>query len=614
MKVKTFLLIALLAATSALAQDGLDVATLSAGPSDPSIINYGGPQSKLAMWIWTDKYTYLPGQPITLKWTVKTNNDLYPYVVIAYRQNNLTGEKFYLPGGGTDPTDINGNALAQGFQPGPLSNVTKAVLGNLTAPSETGMHTFVVQLRDYTGTRILKTSYMKIGVVSSVQVLSGAITTDRTLTNDTQWNLSGRVAVKNGATLTIEPGTFIIGQPGTTPPSLLLITRNGKISAIGTKSRPIIMTSSRPFGQRSRGDWGGLVMLGTSNVNVPANTSGGATCGTGGCNNAAGTFFIEGLVADDDGLYGGGATPNTAHNCGSLEYVRVEYAGSILSPNNELNSFTWGGCGTGTVADHLQAIYGLDDCFEWFGGTMNTKYIVGGLCADDYADFQLGTTGKVQYGLFYQNPDARGNRGVEGDNSEYNAASTPFSNPTFYNMTFVGSANPGFDEPSSPGIFLRRAARGTFNNMVVANFNSPAVDIDDANTQAQADLGNIQMNGVLVWNNNVGVQGASTLNGQMLSGPTPNAQSTYTLQYAQGLKGNGAGKNFVVADPLITLPLEYSDPDFFGRFGSPIFRTGWVSPPDDGFFDQTATFVGGIGTDNWMEEWTSFLVETDVAP
>ena len=83
----------------------------------------------------------------------------------------------------------------------------------------------------------------------------------------------------------------------------------------------------------------------------------------------------------------------------------------------------------------------------------------GGLGADDYVDYQLGYTGRIQYGLFYQSADSRGNRGIEGDNSEYNQAAEPYSNPTMYNLTFIGSGQPGFDEANSPGIFLRRGRR-----------------------------------------------------------------------------------------------------------------------------------------------------------
>lgn len=572
---------------------------MSKGEALQAAALYGDNGSKISMWIWTDKYVYQPGEKVTLRMTLKTNDDMYPYTVVAYRQNNQNGRKYYFPAGTEEPTDIYGNG-PDGFQAGGLTGMEKAVIAGdgglfpaVTVPNEPGMHTIVVQARDYTGTRVIKAAYMKIGVVLKREALTGEVTSTRILTNDTAWDLSGIVFVKNNATLSIEPGTFIFGQPGSQPPSALIVTRNGKIVANGTRSRPIVMTSSRPFGERSRGDWGGLVVLGKAPINVGANAAN---------NNPAGSFYIEGLSATEDGLYGG-SDPD--HDCGSLRYVRVEYAGSILSPNNELNSFTWGACGKLTVADHLQAIYGLDDSFEWFGGTMDAKYLVGGLGADDYVDYQLGYTGRVQYGLFYQSPDSRGNRGIEGDNSEYNQGAEPYSNPTMFNLTFIGSGQPGFDEANSPGIFLRRGSRGSFNNIVVSNFYSGAVDLNDANTQAQADAGNVKMNGIVVWKNNIGASGADTLPGQI-----PQA---YTQSYARGEKGNAAGKNFLVTDPKLNRPFQFSDPDFTAMFGSPVFRAGFVAPPDDGFFDQSANFAGGIGDDNWIEEWTSFLQDIDIA-
>jgi hypothetical protein len=619
MRLQSLLFLSLIGAGCAAAQELTPVnhgaAQRLASASEPKAAVFAGPRSKVSLWIWSDKYVYQANQNLTLKWTVKTNGDLYPYTVFVYRQNNQTGAKTFYPGGTDTPTDINGNTATQGYQPVQLADATKAVLmGNggkfpaLTIPNEPGMHTLTVQLRDYTGTRVLKTNYMKIGVVKGATTITGDITADRTLTNDTEWDLKGVVYVKNNATLTIEPGTFVIGQPGTTPPSALIITQNGKIMASGTKSRPIIMTSSLPFGQRTRGDWGGLVMLGKAPINVGGNIPGGTgICPADGCKNPPGTFYIEGLVGNPDSVYGG-TDPN--HNCGTLRYVRVEYAGTILSPNNELNSFTWGGCGKQTVAEHLQAIYGKDDSFEWFGGTMDAKYLVGGLGADDFTDYQLGWVGRVQYGIMYQSPDAPGNRGIEGDNSEYDQAATPYSNPTFFNVTYFGSGASGFDEANSPGLFVRRGSRGSFNNLVFSNFFSPCIDIDDASTQAQADAGNVKMNGILCWNNNTGVKGANTLEGQlMVSGLSAAA---YNLAYAQGSKGSGAGKNFVVSDPLISRAFQYSDPDWTTLFGSPIFRVGWVQPPDDGFFDQSAQFLGGMGDVDWTDEWTSWLVEGDV--
>lgn len=573
------------------------VLCLAALATVPAAAQFG----TFASYIWSNKYTYQPGESVTVRWTVKTNGDNGPYVIVAYRQNNQTGKKYYLPAGTESPTDVFGNKPQDGLNPIPIGDTTKAVLvgeGGLipavTVPEEYGMHTLVLQFRDPAGTRIIKTNYMKIGVVRETRLIDSNITESRTWTNDILWQIKGNVFVKNGATLTIEPGTFVQGLPGSQPASALFITRDGKIIAEGTKSRPIVMTSSLPFGERQRGDWGGLLLMGKALVNVGANVSvGGQPVG-----NPEGEFFLEGLPGNPDTTYGG---KDPEHDCGSLRYVRVEYAGSIFAPNSELNSFTWAGCGSKTKAEYLQAIYGLDDSFEWFGGNSNLKYFIGGLGADDYVDYQLGWTGKAQFGLFYQSPDERGNRGIEGDNSEYLATAQPLSKPQLYNMTFIGSANPGFDEPNSPGIYLRRNAGGVLANMLVDNFYSTGFFLDGANTQAQVAAGNISVDGVLLWGNGLGTNAPNTVEGQM-------QPQSYTLLTSNPDKM----KNFVAANPRFRRAFEYSDPDFRGQFNSPIYRLGWVAPPDDGFFDSTVTFLGGIGELDWTEEWTSFLRDADI--
>ena len=554
----------------------------------------------VTFYVWSNKYVYQPGESLTLRWTLATNNDLYPYTVFGYRQNNQTGAKTFLPNGTADPTDIFGNTGAQGFRIVRLADTSKQVLlgdggllgGTVTIPNELGMHTLVVELRDFTGGRVLKAAYMKIGVVDGFETISGNIESSRTLVNTKAYRLSGAVFVRNNAVLTIDPGTFVIGQPGSQPPSVLVVTRNGRIAANGTKSRPIVMTAAQDFGQRQRGAWGGLILLGKAPINVGANS--------GGQTNTAGEFNIEGLPASEDTRYGG-SDPN--HDCGSLRYVRVEYAGSIFAPNNEANSFTWGGCGKQTVADHLQAIYGLDDSFEWFGGTMDAKYLVGGLSADDYVDYQLGWVGRLQFGVFYQNSDNRGNRGVEGDNSEYNQSATPRSKPTMYNLTFIGSGAAGFDEANSPGIFLRRGAAGTINNVLATNFFSTGVFATDQTTQDQIDSNELTMNGILLWNNGVGSNPPA---GNTVAGQVDSAVRTF----AEGTRGTG--RNFVAADPMLRAPFAWSAPDFRPKEGSVVFRAGWVAPPDDGFFDQSAKFIGAFGDEDWTEEWTSFLQDADI--
>ncbi|MEP7352814.1 MAG: hypothetical protein ABI824_06250 [Acidobacteriota bacterium] len=585
-----------------LAAAGLATAQTEDGSFElkPRATVLAGPQTKLAAWIWSDKYTYQPGQGLTLRNTIKTNGDLYPYTSFVYVQNNQTGLKKYFPGLTTTVTDVNGKTATQGFDAARLTDQTKQVLigsgGKFpayTIPNEPGMSTIVYELRDYTGNRVIKTMYMKVGVYTKTATISGTISASKTLTNDTEWHIQGLTFVNNGAVLTIEPGTFVFGEPGTTTdPSTLVITREGTINAAGTAARPIVMTSKSAFGSRKAGDWGGLVVLGKAPVNLAAGASNGNPDGQG---------YIEGFQTTPNGLYGG---TDPTHNCGTMTYMRVEYAGSILGVGNEINSFTWGGCGSKTVAHHLQAIYGLDDTFEWFGGTMNASYLVGGLSRDDYTDYQLGFTGKLQYIIGYYSPDSPGNRGIEGDNSEFNPAALPWSNPTISNATYIGSRGNGFDEGVVDGVYLRRGTRGSFNNIVVMGFPGNGLKLADANTVAEVTAGNLKVNSILMWDNNVAGTQAATL-----AGNTPDSNS---FTFLNGTPA-GAAQNIVVADPQLTRPREYSDPDFVGLFSSPIYRAGWTQMPDDGFFDQTARFVGGISPDNnWLEGWTSFLVEQDV--
>ena len=538
-----------------------------------------------AMWVWTDKLVYQPGEQVTVRWTVKSNNDFYPYSIVAFRQNNQTGARAFLPGNSATVTDINGRGAAEGFQIVRLADASKATLATFSAPAdEFGMHTAVVQLRDYAGGRVLKSAYYKFAVVRSTDDLPNSISENRTLTSDRAYRIRGIVAVRNNATLTIEPGTVIIGMPGSQPPSVLLITTAGKIAANGTRSRPIIMTSSQPTGRRQRGDWGGLILLGKAPINDPS-----------------GELTIEGLPETPETRYGG---TDANHNCGSLRYVRVEFAGALLRPNEETNSFTWGGCGKATTAEYLQAHYGLDDSFEWFGGNNDARHLVGTYGADDYIDVQVGYTGRLQYVVAAANADLS-NRGVEADNYERNFAARPLGKAQMWNMTFVGGGGArGFDEADSPCLYYRRGAGGITNNVIClgwttrglggANFDSIAPNLD---------AGDFTANGLLFWDNGKESNRANTADAQI---------GADFLPFARGERGQG--RNVTYADPLLARPLERSDPDFRPRPGSPAYTATAVAPPDDGFFDQSAAYLGAFGDHDWTEEWSTFLQEEDVQP
>jgi hypothetical protein len=565
------------------------------------------PYTPASIFIWTDKVVYRPGESITLRMTGTANGDTTTaYTTVLYLQNNQTGSKTYISAAGSpsaSPMDIYGRSPDDGFGHVFLGEASKYVLvgpngwTQLQAPSELGMYTFVLQVRDSAGTRVVKSSYAKLGVVSGFETLSGEITADRTLVNTVAYNLSGVVTVRNQATLTIEPGTFVLGQPGSQPPSMLLIGVNGRIKAEGSRNRPIVMTSSQPVGSRAPGDWGGLVMLGKAPINV-----------------AGGIANIEGLPPSADTTYGG---TDSTHDCGSLSYVRVEFGGSILSPNNEINNITWGGCGSRTVAHHLQSRYGLDDLYEWFGGNNDAKYLVGQAGRDDYLDGQLGWNGRVQHAVMMAGLDVHGNRGIEMDNSEFNDRAAPQGKPRFYNLTFVGAGDvltTGFDESDSSALYLRRGAGGSYNNMVLFNWIVNGISIRDNSgstaTRDSVTRGDLSMNGILMWDNGKAANRPNTVAGQASDFGSTNNQVARDL--LSGAVGNG--RNVLAADPLMRRPLQRSDPDFLPKTGSPIFRANWVQPPDDGFFDQWARWSGAFGDVDWSEEWATWTVEGDLRP
>ncbi len=559
---------------------------LSVAEAERELAGVSQIDSSASMWVWATNgnrrtgepdYLFRAGDSLTIRATLKPNNDLYPYTVVAYRQNNQNGRKFYLPGNTEAVTDFFGRTVDEGFQITRLPEWNKFSVATVTVPNELGMHTIVVQLRDYTGTRVLKTAYWKFSVVSAVEDLPATITANRTLTNDKAYRVSGIVQVRNNATLTIDPGTIIVGAPGSQPPSVLLITAAGRINAQGTRSRPIIMTSSQPVGSRQRGDWGGLIMLGRA-----------------GINDTSGSLNIEGLPDNEDTRYGG---TNDAHDCGTLRYVRVEFAGALLRPNEETNSFTWGACGTASRSEYLQAHYGFDDSFEWFGGINDAKYLVGTYGADDYVDVQIGYRGRIQHGIFVANAD-RSNRGIESDNYERDFAARPLGTPTMYNFTFIGSGASGFDESDSPCLYFRRGSGGSFNNMLCFNWTTRTVggaNIADS-IQPNITAGTFNMTGILSFNN----------------GAANNFDAQVVADFRSYL--NNASRQMVIADPLLRNPLERSNPDLRTNIGSPVHRATWNQPPDDGFFDQWATWIGGMGNYDWTEEWTVFMQEEDLKP
>ena len=241
-----------------------------------------------------------------------------------------------------------------------------------------------------------------ITVSDPTNILQGNLTT-QTLDATKPYLLKGQVFIPNGVTLTIPAGTVIKGDKATK--ATLVVQPGGKLVANGTANSPVVFTSAQGVGERDRGDWGGIIMLGNAFVNQASKPA------------------IEGITPTQ--TYGSSiaeaANPSTnaTENSGTLTYVRIEYAGIELTPNNETNSLTMGGLGNGTTISYVQVSFGGDDGFEWFGGTVNGKYLVSHSTWDDDFDTDFGWGGNVQYGLIVRNisaADQSGSNAFETDN------------------------------------------------------------------------------------------------------------------------------------------------------------------------------------------------------
>jgi hypothetical protein len=273
---------------------------------------------------------------------------------------------------------------------------------------------------------------------ATTSTLTGDVTTSQTLTGVVY--LDGFVHVKNNATLTINPGTIIRGRKSTTTPGVLIITRGAQIMAQGTASQPIIFTSNEPTNSRNPGDWGGVIILGNGVIN------------TGGISQNPNVSKVEGFVTTTPDRYYGGN--NDADNSGVFSYVRIEFAGIALDPltaNSEINGLTLGGVGSGTKIDHIQVTFCGDDSFEWFGGTVDSKYLIAYRGTDDDFDADFGFRGRVQFGLGVKDPNISDILLTNGESNGFEVDGTgttpflalPLTKPMFSNMTLVGAKRDG---------------------------------------------------------------------------------------------------------------------------------------------------------------------------
>jgi hypothetical protein len=485
--------------------------------------------------------------------------------------------------------------------------------------------TFSIQATDLKG-QVSTISGVSVNVTAvppkAIVEVKGNLEGNVTWTADKIYKLVGFVRVgqedafgvitKKGV-LTIQPGTVIIGERASK--GALIVQRGSQIIANGTASAPIVFTSERAPGEREAGDWGGLVICGQAPNNLP---------------NDATNRQLEGGY----GAFHGGTDP--ADNSGSLKYVRLEYAGIPINPNQEVNSLTLGSVGSATTIDYVQASFGLDDSFEWFGGTVNAKHLIAYKGLDDDFDTDNGFSGYVQFGVGIRGAaiaDQSGSNGFECDNDANGSANTPFTSAIFANMSIIGAkgaTNIAIDPLFQNGAQLRRNNKQKIYNTVITGY-PYGVYIDSQKGSAKVnaangdiDLQNVILAGVegwgpggfgLGWSVNVKPMGVAVPGFENMASGTNGAAiligDKSPEDWFKSLAGNkilGSNANMGLSSTLWSA----GRPTFVLTTGTTESLIGPKLKSDLPAFFEATDYVGAFKSTDWTAGWSEFAPQSIV--
>lgn len=560
---------------------------------DATLAGIDGPRP--IVHIETNYYTFLPGEPLQVRLTMHPNGYGGAATLYLYRENRTSGERrYYNVAGGLQAAGTQADLFGTASGPVPVFvpalqdfvlfgsasdtsqlswGVNGALRGSLTVPQgETGLYQWVAELRDSAGKRVLARSNAMYSHVEETVNVSGTIAASATWTSNKRYVLSDFVGVAAPAVLTIEPGTVIYG--GNTR-ATLFIQRGAKIVADGTARRPIVFTSAQTVGSRARADWGSLVLFG----NAPITVEGG-------------TAILEGLPSDPAYTYGG---TNPADSSGVLRYVRLEFGGFEIQTDQEINGLTLAGVGNGTVVDHVEVLHNKDDGFEFFGGTVNARHLLGVGVHDDALDFDLGYSGSVQFAAFIKrasSDEGDSNILTESDNGP-RFDLEPRTNPLVYNVTAIRETN---TSTGNHGAVIRRGSAGKFHNIIVLNSRRAPVTLRDTATFNAATAGQLVFDHSIL---------SGDFSDAAFASSSDRAADTRTFLFTTMSRNRNTDPMLAIGIPTL---VETLMPDLAPLDGSPALDAGYVATPPDNGFLEAVDYIGAVGPgDNWiLSGWATF--------
>lgn len=446
------------------------------------------------------------------------------------------------------------------------------------------------------------------GTTGQTITLQGRINADTILRKQNTYILKGLVYMVGNHTMTIEPGTVIKGSFTGSDVAALIITRGSKINAVGTPSEPIIFTSASPNPQS--GDWGGIVLCGKAAINTSFNSISGLYQVEGGIDNS----FGDGLAGSGDAV---APSPVNNDNSGVMQYVRIEWAGYAFQPDKEINSLTLAGVGSGTTIDHIQVVYAKDDAFEWFGGSVNCKYLIAYKTLDDDFDTDNGYSGKVQFGLIIRDSllaDGSRSEAFESDNNSSGTGATPKTTAIFSNITAIGPRA----TTSNVGNTLFRGGTHIRRNTGISIFNSiimgwpVGVEVDATtgiSTALNIEDSTLRLRNITLAGNGINTKFTGT------AGATITNDAAFSTWFTNPFYNNDILAT--TAEVKLVQPFNYTAPDptpfAAGNGNAKVLNGGGFTDAKftgDTFFDKTITFRGGIAPagelSSWWKGWTKF--------
>jgi hypothetical protein len=347
------------------------------------------------------------------------------------------------------------------------------VICDINAQQEKGITGFNSWLNNWTEFKPNKIDYNEVN-----QILTGNIIVNTKLYKKNVYLLQGNVYVTNNATLTIEPGTVIMGDYESK--ASLIVTKGASIVADGLETDPIVFTSNRTV--RKAGDWGGLIILGDAPTNKFGNIS-------------SVNFNTDAILSS----YGG---TNNSSNSGILRFVRIEFAGAKVKEGDNFNALLLAGVGNKTILENVMASYSASDSFEILGGEVNLSKMISFKSSNDDYKFNYGAQCQIENSLAIRSSYLTSSNGSRCMNVlSYNKKEeVDFTKKhtlvTARNLTLVNnSENVKADIESGlikEGVYIAENATIDFKKSVISGFN-PAILLDDKITINDENLKKVKL-------------------------------------------------------------------------------------------------------------------------